>query len=79
MKACERAIAEAQFRSIELVATLAGEPLYAAFSLGRSDVTKSPNVGSVHSTAIASTIAVGIRLDRPGTRGASRRVDTPGC
>jgi GNAT superfamily N-acetyltransferase len=32
MNACERAIEEAQFRSIELVATLAGEPLYAAFS-----------------------------------------------
>ncbi len=27
---CERAIREARFRSIELVATLAGEPLYAA-------------------------------------------------
>jgi hypothetical protein len=32
MNACERAIAQARFRSIELVATLAGEPLYAAFS-----------------------------------------------
>jgi GNAT superfamily N-acetyltransferase len=32
MNACEQAIAQARFRSIELVATLAGEPLYAAFS-----------------------------------------------
>jgi len=32
MNACERAIAKARFRSVELVATLAGEPLYAAFS-----------------------------------------------
>jgi GNAT superfamily N-acetyltransferase len=32
MNACERAIVQARFRSIELVATLAGEPLYAAFS-----------------------------------------------
>ena len=32
MHACERAIAHAHYRSIELVATLAGEPLYAAFS-----------------------------------------------
>ena len=32
MNACERAIESAHFRSIELVATLAGEPLYAAFS-----------------------------------------------
>lgn len=31
MNACEQAIAQAGFRSIELVATLAGEPLYAAF------------------------------------------------
>lgn len=32
MNACEQAIAEARFKSIELVATLAGEPLYSAFS-----------------------------------------------
>jgi GNAT superfamily N-acetyltransferase len=32
MNACEDAIAQAGFRSVELVATLAGEPLYAAFS-----------------------------------------------
>ena len=32
MAACEEAIALARFRSVELVATLAGEPLYAAFA-----------------------------------------------
>ena len=32
MIACERAAAEAGFRAMELVATLAGEPLYAAFA-----------------------------------------------
>jgi GNAT superfamily N-acetyltransferase len=32
MIACERAAAEAGFRALELVATLAGEPLYAAFA-----------------------------------------------
>ena len=31
MAACERAIAEAGFRTVDIVATLAGEPLYAAF------------------------------------------------
>src|SRR5690242_20607436 len=31
LTACERAIREARFRTIDLVATLAGEPLYAAF------------------------------------------------
>ena len=32
LDACERAMAQAQFRSAELVATLTGEPLYAAAS-----------------------------------------------
>jgi GNAT superfamily N-acetyltransferase len=32
MRTCEEAIAAAGFRAIQLVATLAGEPLYAAFS-----------------------------------------------
>ncbi len=32
LTACETAISEAGFQTIELVATLAGEPLYAAFS-----------------------------------------------
>jgi predicted N-acetyltransferase YhbS len=31
MAACERAIVEAGFRDVDLVATLAGEPLYASF------------------------------------------------
>ncbi len=32
MAACERAIVEARFHRVEIVATLAGEPLYAAFA-----------------------------------------------
>jgi GNAT superfamily N-acetyltransferase len=32
MQACESAIVRAGFKSVELVATLAGEPLYAAFA-----------------------------------------------
>ena len=31
MVACERAIIEARFRAVDIVATLAGEPLYASF------------------------------------------------
>jgi N-acetylglutamate synthase-like GNAT family acetyltransferase len=31
MKSCEQAIAQAQFQRVEIVATLAGEPLYSAF------------------------------------------------
>lgn len=46
--ACERAIREARFRSIELVATLAGEPLYAAFgyvAAERYDIPLSNGLG----------------------------------
>ena len=42
LNACERAIAQARFRSIELVATLAGEPLYAAFSFTVADRYEIP-------------------------------------
>ncbi len=31
MAACQRAIVEAGFHTVDIVATLAGEPLYAAF------------------------------------------------
>ena len=31
MMACEQAIIEAGFRTVDIVATLAGEPLYASF------------------------------------------------
>jgi len=34
MVACERGIAQAGFRTVDIVATLAGEPLYAAFGYG---------------------------------------------
>ena len=34
MIACERAIIEAGFRTVDIVATLAGEPLYASFGYG---------------------------------------------
>jgi len=37
LAACERAIEQARFRRIELVATLAGEPLYAAFGYAAAE------------------------------------------
>jgi len=42
MSACERAIVQAGFRKVDIVATLAGEPLYAAFGytvVERYDIT----------------------------------------
>ena len=46
--ACEQAIREARFRSIELVATLAGEPLYATFgyaAVERYDIPLANGLG----------------------------------
>ncbi|MEO8344600.1 MAG: GNAT family N-acetyltransferase [Betaproteobacteria bacterium] len=45
--ACEYAIARAGFQSIELVATLAGEPLYAAFDYAAVERYDIPLTGSL--------------------------------
>ena len=48
LAACERAIREAGFCSVELVATLAGEPLYAAFgytAIERYDIPLDNGLG----------------------------------
>ncbi len=48
MHACEKAIVEARFRSVELVATLAGEPLYVAFGYTPVDRYAIPLAGGLH-------------------------------
>ena len=52
MVACEKAIVEARFRSVELVATLAGEPLYAAFGYTAVDRYAIPLAGGLALPAV---------------------------
>ena len=50
--ACERAIVDAGFRDIELVATLAGEPLYAAFGYRAVERYEIPLAGGLGLPAV---------------------------
>jgi GNAT superfamily N-acetyltransferase len=52
MNACEQAIADARFRSIELVATLAGEPLYAACAYAVVERYEIPLAGGLTLPAV---------------------------
>jgi predicted N-acetyltransferase YhbS len=52
MHACESAIGQAGFRSIELVATLGGEPLYAAFAYRSVDRYAIPLAGGLGLPAV---------------------------
>lgn len=47
MRHCERAAADAGFKTMELVATLAGEPLYAAFGFAAIEHFEIPLSGSL--------------------------------
>ena len=52
MRACERAIADAGFQSVELVATLAGVPLYAAFAYTAVERYEIPLAGGLTLPAV---------------------------
>lgn len=58
MAACEAAIAQAQFHAIELVATLAGEPLYAAFAYTAIERYEIPLPGGLLLPAVRMTKAL---------------------
>ena len=47
MSACERAIADAGFRTVDIVSTLAGEPLYASFGYVVVERYEIPMVGGL--------------------------------
>ncbi|MSU19915.1 MAG: GNAT family N-acetyltransferase [Pedosphaera sp.] len=49
MAACERAIIESGFRSVDIVATLAGEPLYASFGYA---VVESYDIATVNGLSL---------------------------
>ena len=55
MIACERAIIEAGFRAVDIVATLPGEPLYASFGYAVVDRYDIPLVGGLMLPAVRMT------------------------
>lgn len=55
MAACEQAIARAGFRKVDIVATLAGEPLYASFGYAVVERYEIPMRGGLSSPAVRMT------------------------
>jgi GNAT superfamily N-acetyltransferase len=55
MAACERAIAEARFRTVDIVATLAGEPLYASFGYSVVERYEIPLAGGLSLPVVRMT------------------------
>lgn len=55
MTAGERAIAEARFRTVDIVATLAGEPLYASFGYAVVERYEIPLAGGLSLPAVRMT------------------------
>jgi len=58
MTACERAIIEAGFRTVEIVATLAGEPLYASFGYVVVERYEIPMPGGLGLPAVRMTKSI---------------------
>jgi len=55
MAACERAIVEARFRTVDIVATLAGEPLYASCGYAVVERYEIPMAGSLSLPVVRMT------------------------
>ena len=55
MTACERAIVEAGFRAVDIVATLAGEPLYASFGYAVVEGYQIPMAGGLKLPVVRMT------------------------
>jgi len=55
MAACERAIVEARFRTVDIVATLAGEPLYASFGYAVVERYEVPMAGGLSLPVVRMT------------------------
>jgi len=55
MAACDRAIIEAGFRTVDIVATLAGEPLYASFGYAVIERYEIPMTGGLGLPAVRMT------------------------
>jgi GNAT superfamily N-acetyltransferase len=58
MVACERAIIEAGFRRVDIVATLTGEPLYASFGYAVVERYEIPMAGGLTLPAVRMTKAI---------------------
>jgi N-acetylglutamate synthase-like GNAT family acetyltransferase len=61
LQACEAAIAAAGFRTVELVATLAGEPLYASFAYQATERFEIPLDGSLRLPVVRMTKSLAAR------------------
>lgn len=66
MAACERAIEQAGFGAVEIVATLAGEPLYAAFGYAVIERYEIPLAGAMGLPAVRMTKRLAVEAQRTG-------------
>ena len=64
MAACEQAITAAGFRRVDIVATLAGEPLYAAFGYNVVERYEVPLPGGLNLPVVRMTKAPPLRTER---------------
>ena len=66
MAACERAIVEAHFRTVDIVATLTGEPFYASFAYAVVERYEIPMAGGLSLAVVRMTKSIETADDRGG-------------